>query len=143
MLLLLEWILVKAEDLFDWLEWRLGLACRFGHVRPREGEVLAQFGCADLHVEVLDIELRGFPYAVHVIRCDRTGKWISDDKLTQSEAIVQMEALQEATQFISERWGPRRLPIVPLCGRRYFLDERLGELRNVVDPDDRLLFTTA
>lgn len=135
-----EWTLLKIEHMLDWLEWRLNLSCRFSYTRPQEGEVLAQYGCADLHVEVLDIQLRGQPYAVHVIRCDRTGRWVSDDKLTYEEAVVQMESLQEATLFISKRWGPRRLPIVSLWGKRYFLDERLKEMRNVENPCDRMEF---
>lgn len=132
----LEWLIKQVERTLDWLEWRLKLSCRFSYAAPQEGEVLAQFGCSELHVEVLDIELRGQPYAVQVIRCDQTGKWVSDDKLTYGEAITQMEALQEATHFISERWGPRRLPIVPIGNGRYFFDARLGEFRNVDNPLD-------
>jgi len=30
----------------------------------------------------------------------------------------------------------RRLPIIELGGKRYFVDERLKELRNVDDPSD-------
>jgi hypothetical protein len=76
---------------------------------------------------------------VHVIRTDSKGHCVSDVRLTYSEAIILMEALQEATHFISERWGPRRLPIVALWGQRYFIDERLKELRNVDEPHDRVV----
>lgn len=33
---------------------------------------------------------------------------------------------------------PRRLPVISWRGRRYFVDRRLGELRNVDNPHDRL-----
>lgn len=136
----IEWILLKIENTLDWLEWRLKLSCRFRYFPPREGEVLAQYGCSELHAEVLDIELRGERFAVQVTRVDRNGNCVSDDRLTYRQAVVLMEALQEATLFISERWGPRRLPIVPLWGKRYFLDERLNEMRNVENACDRLEF---
>ena len=34
---------------------------------------------------------------------------------------------------------PRRLPIVEIDGKRFFRDDRLGEFRNIHDPNDRLL----
>ena len=37
--------------------------------------------------------------------------------------------------------GIRALPTVPLEGRMYFVDDRVGELRNVDDVDDRFLLT--
>lgn len=35
----------------------------------------------------------------------------------------------------------RQLPIVTLCGERYFVDERLQELRNVQNPHDSMSFS--
>jgi hypothetical protein len=46
--------------------------------------------------------------------------------------------LQEAMPFIAERSSVCQLPIVPLWGKRYFIDERLSELRNVENPHDRM-----
>ena len=33
---------------------------------------------------------------------------------------------------------PRMLPVVELAGKRYYRDDRLGELRNVENPHDRI-----
>ena len=136
-----QWIFrlfVWIERQLDWLEWRLSLPCRFSYSTPTKGEVLAQYGCAEVHADVIDIQLRDSGYAVHVIREDPEGNCVSDDLLTYRHAIILMEALQEATAFIAERWGPRRLPIVRLWGKRFSTDERLGELRNVDDPNERI-----
>ena len=34
--------------------------------------------------------------------------------------------------------GPRRLPVVDYDGKLYFVDERLGEMRNVRNPFDKV-----
>lgn len=36
--------------------------------------------------------------------------------------------------------GPRMLPVIDIDGKRYFVDERLKQLRNVVDPSDYIDF---
>ena len=131
-------LFVWNERQLDWLEWKLRLPSRFSYSAPTKGEVLAQYGCAEVHTEVVNLRLRDSEYAVHVIREDPDGNYVSDDWLTYEHAIILMEALQEATAFIAERWGPRRLPIVRLWGKRFFTDERLGELRNVDDPNERI-----
>lgn len=137
---LTERILIRLEGLLDWLEWKLKLRSRFSYTPHEEGEVLARYGSPQTRVEVLDVELRGEPYAVHVARTDEGGNYLCDVTLSYREALVLMEALQEATRFLGGLWGPRRLPIVPLLGKWYFLDERLGELRNVEIPHERLAF---
>ncbi len=34
--------------------------------------------------------------------------------------------------------GPRRLPVAEYAGKLYFVDERLGEMRNVQNPSDSI-----
>lgn len=34
--------------------------------------------------------------------------------------------------------GPRRLPVAEYGGKLYFVDERLGEMRNIRDPFDSI-----
>lgn len=36
--------------------------------------------------------------------------------------------------------GPRMLPAIDIDGKRYFVDERLKQLRSVVDPSDYIDF---
>jgi hypothetical protein len=49
-----------------------------------------------------------------------------------------LELLQDAAQFIADKTGVRRLPVIPLWGRKYFVDGRLAELRNTENPGDRV-----
>jgi ribosomal protein S27E len=45
--------------------------------------------------------------------------------------------MQQKTRT-EESWGPRRLPVLHVEGRAYFVDLRLQELRAVNDPDVRM-----
>jgi hypothetical protein len=49
--------------------------------------------------------------------------------------------LQWLAEYVGDQEGVRQLPTVPLDGRMYFVDDRLGELRNVNDIGDRFLLT--
>lgn len=49
-----------------------------------------------------------------------------------------VDLLEESVPFATERMGTLRLPTLRLWGNRYFVDERLKELRNVDNPHDRV-----
>lgn len=46
------------------------------------------------------------------------------------------------TKQKSQQSGPRRLPTIQLQGVEYFVDERLGEFRQVDNPHQRIDFDT-
>ena len=47
----------------------------------------------------------------------------------------------DAGEYVEEETAcPRRLPIIEINGKKYFVDERLHQLRNVNDPFDCMNF---
>ncbi len=52
-----------------------------------------------------------------------------------ADAII---LLQTAHEFVAGVSGVKPLPTVRLNGSTYFVDLRLGEFRNIDDPDDRI-----
>jgi hypothetical protein len=52
------------------------------------------------------------------------------------------QAFQKALFMFLVTWSeerPRRLPTVRIRGKRYFIDDRLRELRNIENPHDRFV----
>jgi hypothetical protein len=64
--------------------------------------------------------------------------WIPIGLMMDLDLQKVIDWLQEAVPFIAELSGVRQLPTVSLWGKRYFIDERLSELRNVEDPHERV-----
>lgn len=64
----------------------------------------------------------------------------------KNTGILETEKREKALEaFLAESAknsgaGPRMLPVIHIDGKRYFVDERLKQLRNVVDPSDYIDF---
>ncbi len=65
-------------------------------------------------------------------------EWLSIVDLRDYNVQRTIDLLQEAVEYLALHKGVRKLPAVRLWGKRYYLDERLKELRNIEDPDDRI-----
>jgi len=59
---------------------------------------------------------------------------VFDDHLRESIVL-----LQRAQEWVGRLRGPRELPTVFVRDKTYFVDDRLGEMRNVDNPHDRIL----
>lgn len=140
----IERLIRRIEYFFDWLEEKLTLASRRAYHPPIDPrDILSQYGADNICAQVLESSKEGWPYAIRTVRKDSQGECISDDVLSVRQAMILLEALQDATYDVSELFGPRRLQFVRLWKARYFVDERLSELRNVRDPADRVLLEPA
>lgn len=64
------------------------------------------------------------------ILCAKDARSLSDH-LVNGVALIE-QAEEETTAGIT---GVRVLPTITLCGTRFFIDERLRQLRNVENPD--------
>ena len=76
---------------------------------------------------------------------EETHKWVPIADLRDFNANTAVGLLQKAADFVAsmeqglvEDRRTRQLPTVRLWGKRYFIDERLEELRNVENPHDRV-----
>jgi hypothetical protein len=72
-------------------------------------------------------------------------EWVPIAELRDFNADTAVSLLQKAADFVAlmehglvEERRPRQLPTLRLWGKRYFVDERLKELRNVENPHDRV-----
>ena len=64
-------------------------------------------------------------------------KWISMLCLHEAKLDILRDVLYEADRYIDEQNNrPHRLPTIRLGNRRFFIDQRLSQLRNVDDPSD-------
>lgn len=54
------------------------------------------------------------------------------------DLAVAIELMQAASEVVSARIGLGVLPTVRMRNKSFFVDERLSELRNVDDPQDRI-----
>lgn len=66
----------------------------------------------------------------------RGNVWRSMFGLHEGSLPVMMNVLDEVRDFLGELNGPRRLRTVQIADKRYFVDDRLMQLRNVDHPDD-------
>lgn len=53
-------------------------------------------------------------------------------------ALVQLAEMTYDQDYLAELPGPRLLPVVTQDGRKFYVDERLGEMRAVDDPTYRI-----
>ena len=100
---------------------------RVGVFRPRHSKKCKDCGraCRWLVIELLDSD---------------TGKWTHVLSMQESRLPILLSVLGEVADYLVEdAGGPKSLPTVSLWGKRFFIDERLSELRNIDDPHDRVL----
>ena len=63
-------------------------------------------------------------------------EWVHIGAITDVTLQDSVIVLQEAGEFIARLTGVRPLPTVHVRGRTYFVDDRLGQLRSVDEPDE-------
>lgn len=64
-------------------------------------------------------------------------KWTSMLVMPEGKLDVVRDVLYEVSRYLDEQQNrPRRLPTIRLGNRRFYIDQRLSQLRNVDDPDD-------
>jgi hypothetical protein len=105
----------------------------------------------NVRIDVLEYQLP-CGHCAYIIRgeyfVEETDTWVKIADLRDFNAEATVWLLQRAARFVAalehglvadgEVRGPRELPTVKMFGRRFFLDERLKELRNVENPHDRI-----
>jgi hypothetical protein len=70
----------------------------------------------------------------------RPWRLTSPDARCLGLALVQLAEMTFDPDYLAELPGPRLLPVVTQDGRKFYVDERLGEMRAVDDPADRIRF---
>jgi len=64
-------------------------------------------------------------------------RWVSMLCLHESKLDFVRDVLYEVDRWLDERQDrPHHLPTIKLGDRRFFVDQRMSQLRNVDDPDD-------
>jgi hypothetical protein len=66
----------------------------------------------------------------------RRNRWESIVALHECKLSIMMGVLDELTDYLGEINGPRRLRTVAIGNKRYFVDDRMMQLRNVNEPAD-------
>lgn len=66
----------------------------------------------------------------------RRNRWESILALHECKLSIMMGVLDELTDYLGEIQGPRRLRTVAIGNKRYFVDDRMMQLRNVNEPAD-------
>lgn len=66
----------------------------------------------------------------------RRNRWESILALHECKLSIMVGVLDELADYLGEIQGPRRLRTVAIGNKRYFVDDRMMQLRNVNEPAD-------
>lgn len=69
---------------------------------------------------------------------DTENAWMGSGIFAGEDLQTVVLVLQQSAQFIGQQSGSRPLPTVFLRGKSFLVDERLGELRGVDNPQERI-----
>jgi len=126
------------------LQWIANLSAQVSRRLSRwpleEARLIQAFADPGVRVEVREHRMNGrhLGFSIRVFFCiDEADDWFEIANLRDYNVQRVIDFVQEATTFVSGKSGCRQLPRVSIEGERFFLDERLHELRGVDDPLNR------